>query len=59
MRQILLQNMTAILLKNATGFLLQNVTVLLQNPIVITNCDDFITEYDVYYKLRKYKQNYL
>ena len=44
MRQILLQNMTTILLKNATGFLLQNVTVLLQNAIVLTNCDDFITK---------------
>ena len=38
MRQILLQNATAILLQNAT---------------VITNCDDFITKCDSYYKMRR------
>ena len=35
------------LLQNASGFLVQNATV-------IENCDDFITKYDVYYKLRQY-----
>ena len=58
MGQILLQNATAILLQNATKvyykmrqvFLLQNATVLLQNAIVVTNCDNFITKCDVYYK---------
>ena len=49
MRQILLQNATAILLQNASGFLLQNATV-------ITNCDDFITKYDSYYKMRRLLQ---
>ena len=43
-----------ILLQNASGFLLQNATVLLQNTTVITNCDDFTTKCDVYYKLRQY-----
>ena len=48
----LLQNTTDIitkcdrsLIQNGLGFLLQNVTVLLQNAIVITNCDS-------YYKIR-------
>ena len=35
------------LLQNASGFSLQNATV-------ITNYDDFITNCDVYYKLRQY-----
>ena len=35
------------LFQNASGFLLQNATVF-------TNCDDFITKCDVYYKLRQY-----
>ena len=42
------------LLQNASGFLLQNVAVLLQNATVISNCDDFITKCDVYYKLRQH-----
>ena len=42
------------LLQNASGFLLQNGTVLLQNAIVITKYDDFMTKCDVYYKLRQY-----
>ena len=36
------------LLENALGFLLQTATV-------ITNCDDFTTKCDVYYKLRQYR----
>ena len=40
-----------ILLQNTLGFLLQNATVLLQNVTIIIKCDDFITKYDVYYKL--------
>ena len=39
------------LLQNASGFLLQNLTVLLQNVIVITNCHNFITKCDSYYKM--------
>ena len=38
--------------QNASGFLLQNATVLLQNAIAITNCDDFTTICDSYYKMR-------
>ena len=67
----LLQNATAILLQNATEvyykirqkfitkcvrFLLQNVTVVIQNEIVITNCDDFIAKFDRYYKMRRLLQ---
>ena len=68
MRQMLLQNVTAILLKNATKVYykirqvvyyemrkfhhklrqsLQNASILLQNALFITNCD-------VYYKIRRY-----
>ena len=37
--------------------LLQNATaVLLQNTTVITNCDNFITECDSYYKMRRLSQ---
>ena len=39
-------------------FLWQNATVLLQNATVVTNCDDFITKFDVYYKLRQYIQEW-
>ena len=42
------------LLQNTSGFLLQNATILLQNATVITNCDNFITKWDVYYKVRQY-----
>ena len=41
------------LLQNASGFLSQNATGLLENAIVITNCDDFIAKRDSYYKLRQ------
>ena len=34
-----------------SGFLLKIATVLLKNAIVITNCDDFITKFDSYYKM--------
>ena len=37
------------LLQNASRFLLQNATV-------ITKCDDFITKYDSYYKMRRLLQ---
>ena len=40
------------LLQIASGFFLQNATVLLQNLTVITYCDDFITKYDSYHKMR-------
>ena len=39
------------LLQNVSGFLLQNATVLLQNVKVITNCNDFTTKCDNYYKM--------
>ena len=45
------------LLQNASGFLLQNTTVLLQNATVVTKCDDFITKFDSYYKMRRFLQN--
>ena len=38
------------LLQNASSFLLQNATV-------ITNCGDFITKFDIYYKMRRLLQN--
>ena len=44
------------LLQNAPGFLLQKATVLLKNAIVITNCDDFITKCDSYYKMGRLSQ---
>ena len=53
MRQMLLQNAIAILLQNATSFLLQNATVLLQIATVITKCDNFITKWDICYKMRR------
>ena len=33
--------------------LLQNVTVLLQDAIVITKCNNFITKWDSYYKMQR------
>ena len=33
--------------------MLQNAIVLLQNVTVITNCDDFITKCNSYYKMRR------
>ena len=39
------------LLMIESGFLLKIATVLLKNAIVITNCDDFITKFDSYYKM--------
>ena len=64
MRQILSQNATAILLQHATEVyykmrqisLLQNATFLLKNATVITNCNDFITKHDRYYKMRRLLQ---
>ena len=44
------------LLQNASGFSLQNAAVLLQNATVITKCDDFITKYNSYYKMRRLLQ---
>ena len=48
MTAILLQNATK-LLQNASGFLLPNATV-------ITNCDNFVTKCDSYYKMRRLSQ---
>ena len=57
MRQVLLQNATAILLQNATKVYYKMCQgFLLQNAIVITNCDDFITKCDSYYKMRRLLQ---
>ena len=36
--------------------LLKNVTVLPQNVIIITKCDNFITKYDSFYKVRSFIQ---
>ena len=44
----------AILLQNATEVYYKMCQVLLQNTTVITNCNDFITKCDSYYKLRQY-----
>ena len=48
MRQSLLQNVPRSLLKNTTS--------LLQNTIVITNYEDFITKCDRYYKMQRLLQ---
>ena len=39
-------------LQIASRILLQIATVLLQNAIVVTKCDDFITKFESYYKMR-------
>ena len=44
------------LLQNSSSFLLLNATVFLQNATVITNCDNFITKYDSYYKMPRLLQ---
>ena len=44
------------LFKNASAFLLQNARVLLQNAPDIINCDDFITNCESYYKMRRLLQ---
>ena len=44
------------LIQNASGFLLQNATILLQNAADITNCDNFISKCDSYYKMRRLLQ---
>ena len=41
------------LLQNSSSFLLLNATGFLQNATVITNCDNFITKYDSYYKMSR------
>ena len=43
--------MRQISLQNAAATLLQNATILLQNTIVITNYEDFVTKCDSYYKM--------
>ena len=48
--------MRQILLQNATAVLLQNATVLLKSATVIAKCDDFITNRDIYYKMRRLLQ---
>ena len=49
----LLQNSTVILLQNATEvYHKMRQVFLLQNETVITNCDDFITKSNSYYKMR-------
>ena len=61
MRQVLLQNATAILLQNAAEvyckmrqpFLLENATVVLQKAAAFTNCNNFITKFGSYYKMRR------
>ena len=44
-------------LHNASGILLQNATVLLAISTGITRCDDFITKYDSFYKMRRLLQS--
>ena len=39
-----------------SSFLMQNAAVLSQNATVIKNCDDFITKYDRYCKMRRLLQ---
>ena len=52
----LLQNATDVITK-CDRSLLQNASVfLLQNVTVITNCDNFITKYDSYYKMQRLLQ---
>ena len=60
----LLRNVTDVITKCDSYFitkpdrsLLQNASgSLLQNPTVITKCDDFITKCDSYYKMRRLLQ---
>ena len=61
MRQMLLQNATAILLQNATEvyYKMRQVFYYKMRQFyykmrLITNCNSFITKWDVYYKLRQY-----
>ena len=67
MRQLFYHKMRhKFVIQNAFGFLLQNVsgfyykmhfaTVLLQNNTVFTNCNDYITKCDSYYKMRRLLQ---
>ena len=49
----LLQNATDIIAKCDSYFIAKCDRSLLQNATVITKCDDFITKYDRYYKIRR------
>ena len=44
------------LLQNASGCLLQSAIVLLQIAAVVTNCNNFITKCDSYFKMRRLLQ---
>ena len=57
MRQLFYYKVWQSLLQNASAFSLQNATVLLQNATIIAKCEDFITKYDSYYKMRHLLQN--
>ena len=47
----LLQNATNVIAKCDSYFITKHDRSLLQNATVITECDDFITKCDIYYKL--------
>ena len=49
---MLLENAKKMFITKCNNFFkLQNATVLLQNALVITECNDFIMKCDVYYKI--------
>ena len=50
MRQLFYYKMQQKIITNCSRFSLQNATVLLQNALVITRCDDFITKHNSCYK---------
>ena len=52
----LLQNATDIITKSEKSLLQNASAFLLQNATVIANCDDFITKYASYYKMRRLLQ---
>ena len=51
----LLQNATYITTKYYSYFITKCNRSLLQNATIVTNCDNFVTKCDIYYKLRQYK----
>ena len=50
-RQLLYYKMWQKVITKCVRIFITNVTVLLQNATVATNCDDFITKCDSYYKM--------
>ena len=53
----ILQNATDIITKYDISLLQNASAFLLQNATVITNCGEFFTKFDIYYKMRRLLQN--